>query len=241
VFHDDQHGTAVVLLAGLLNAVRLVGKKLEDLKVVVCGIGAAGIACTKMLKSAGIQHIIGVDRVGIIHRDAVYENKMWEQYAQFTNPDNIQGTLADAIQGADVFVGLSGPGVLTVDHLKSMAKDSIVFAMANPNPEIDPEIAEPYVRVLATGRSDYPNQINNVLCFPGIFRGALDARASEINEAMKLAAAKAIASVVSDDELHEQYIIPSVFNKNVVKAVRSAVAKAAYETGVARKEPREMF
>jgi malate dehydrogenase (oxaloacetate-decarboxylating) len=241
VFHDDQHGTAVVLLAGLLNAVRLVGKKLEDLKVVVCGIGAAGIACTKMLKSAGIQHIIGVDRVGIIHRDAVYENKMWEQYAQFTNPDNIQGTLADAIQGADVFVGLSGPGVLTVDHLKSMAKDSIVFAMANPTPEIDPEIAEPYVRVLATGRSDYPNQINNVLCFPGIFRGALDARASEINEAMKLAAAKAIASVVSDEELHEQYIIPSVFNKNVVKAVRSAVAKAAYETGVARKEPRELF
>jgi malate dehydrogenase (oxaloacetate-decarboxylating) len=241
VFHDDQHGTAVVLLAGLLNAVKIVSKKLEDLKVVVCGIGAAGIACTRMMHAAGIRNIIGVDRVGIIHRGNEYENKMWEAYAQFTNPDNLSGTLSEAIQGADVFVGLSGPGVLSIDHLKSMANDPIVFAMANPNPEIDPEEAEPYVRVLATGRSDYPNQINNVLCFPGMFRGALDARATEINEEMKLAAAKAIASVVTDAELHEQYIIPSVFNKNVVKAVRSAVAKAAAETGVARKEPRDMF
>ncbi|WP_430734268.1 NAD-dependent malic enzyme [Fodinisporobacter ferrooxydans] len=241
VFHDDQHGTAVVLLAGLLNAVKLVGKRLEDLKVVVCGIGAAGIACTRMILSAGVKQVIGVDRAGIINRNEEYTNSMWTHYAQFTNPDNLTGSLAEAIQGADVFIGLSGPGVLKIEHVKSMAKDPIVFAMANPNPEIDPEDAEPYVRVLATGRSDYPNQINNVLCFPGIFRGALDSRATCINEEMKLAAAQAIASVVSDEELHEQYIIPSVFNKKVVKAVRDAVVKAANRTGVARKEIRNIF
>ncbi|HZG59801.1 MAG TPA: NAD-dependent malic enzyme [Anoxybacillus sp.] len=236
VFHDDQHGTAVVLLAGLLNALKIVGKKLEDIKVVLTGIGAAGIACTKILLAAGVRNIIGVDRHGAIHRGVNYENPYWMEYAQITNPDNLSGTLSDVIKGADVFIGVSAPGILTVEDIKKMAKDPIVFAMANPVPEIDPELAEPYVRVMATGRSDYPNQINNVLCFPGIFRGALDCRAKEINEEMKLAAAQAIASVVTDEELSETYIIPSVFNNKVAERVREAVIKAAYRTGVARKE-----
>ncbi|NRD77285.1 NAD-dependent malic enzyme [Bacillus sp. BRMEA1] len=238
VFHDDQHGTAVVLLAGLLNALRITNKKKEDIKVVFTGIGAAGIACTKILLSAGVRNIIGVDKQGAIHRDTQYENPYWNEYANITNPDNLKGSLSDVIEGADVFIGVSAPGILSVDDVKKMAKDPIVFAMANPQPEIDPELAEPYVRVMATGRSDFPNQINNVLCFPGIFRGALDCRATEINEAMKVAAAEAIASVVSDDELNETYIIPSVFNEKVVKRVREAVIKAAHESGVARKEPR---
>ncbi|WEG12886.1 NAD-dependent malic enzyme [Pullulanibacillus sp. KACC 23026] len=238
VFHDDQHGTAVVLLAGLLNALRITNKKIEDIKVVFTGIGAAGIACTKILLSAGVRNIIGVDREGAINRDVQYDNPYWNTYAERTNPENLKGTLSEVIAGADVFIGVSAPNILTVEDLKSMAKDPIVFTMANPNPEIDPELAEPYVRVLATGRSDYPNQINNVLCFPGIFRGALDCRAREINEEMKVAAAKAIASVVSDEELSETYIIPSVFNDRVVERVRAAVVKAAYETGVARKEQR---
>ncbi|MCI0182055.1 MAG: NAD-dependent malic enzyme [Acidibacillus sp.] len=236
VFHDDQHGTAVVLLAGLLNAVKLVGKKLEDLRVVVVGIGAAGVACTKILLSAGVKNVIGVDRHGVLVRSEHYENPIWSWYADHTNPELVHGGLDEAISQADVFIGLSGPGVLTIDHVKKMAKDPIVFAMANPFPEIDPEEAEPYVRVLATGRSDYPNQINNVLCFPGIFRGALDCRASVINEEMKLAAARAIASIVTDDELHEQYIVPSVFNKKISRAVSLAVIDAAIATGVARRE-----
>jgi malate dehydrogenase (oxaloacetate-decarboxylating) len=206
--------------------------------VVFTGIGAAGIACTKILLSAGIRNIIGVDKQGAINRDTHYENPYWNEYAKITNPDNLKGTLSEVIVGADVFIGVSAPGILTVEDVKCMAKDPIVFAMANPQPEIDPELAEPYVRVMATGRSDFPNQINNVLCFPGIFRGALDCRASEINEAMKIAAAEAIASVVSDEELNESYIIPSVFNEKVVKRVREAVIKAAHQTGVARKEPR---
>ncbi|NRD77338.1 NAD-dependent malic enzyme [Bacillus sp. BRMEA1] len=238
VFHDDQHGTAVVLLAGLLNALRITNKKIEDIKVVLTGIGAAGISCSKILLSAGVRNIIGVDKLGAIHRDVQYENEHWNEYAQLTNPDNLKGTLSEVITGADVFIGVSAPGLLTVEDVKTMAKDPIVFAMANPMPEIDPELAEPYVRVMATGRSDYPNQINNVLCFPGIFRGALDCRATEINEEMKLAAAKAIASVVSDEELSESYIIPSVFNDKVVELVRAAVVKAAQHTGVARKDPR---
>lgn len=236
VFHDDQHGTAVVLLAGLLNAIKIVGKKMEDLHIVVCGIGAAGVACSKILISAGVKNIVGVDRSGIIEHGVQYENPMWNWYAQNTNFENRKGDLMTAIDGADVFIGVSGPGVLKVEHLKAMAKDPIVFAMANPTPEIAPEEAEPYVRILATGRSDYPNQINNVLCFPGIFRGALDARASDVNEAMKLAAAKAIASCVPEDQLNEQYIIPSVFNKQVVKAVSKAVTEAAIKSGVARRE-----
>ncbi|NNU95413.1 NAD-dependent malic enzyme [Anoxybacillus sp. EFIL] len=236
VFHDDQHGTAVVLLAGLLNALKIVDKKIEDIKVVLTGIGAAGIACTKILLAAGVKNIIGVDRQGAIHRGVQYDNPYWNEYAHMTNPENISGTLSDVIAGADVFIGVSAPGILTVEDVKKMAKDPIVFAMANPVPEIDPEVAEPYVRVMATGRSDYPNQINNVLCFPGIFRGALDCRAIEINEEMKLAAAQAIASVVTDEELSETYIIPSVFNNKVAEKVREAVMKAAYQTGVARKD-----
>ncbi|MEW9671878.1 NAD-dependent malic enzyme [Ammoniphilus sp. 3BR4] len=236
VFHDDQHGTAVVLLAGLLNALKIVGKELKDIKVVLSGIGAAGIACTKMLLAAGVRHIIGVDRHGAINRLKDYENPHWKAYAQITNPYNATGSLSDVIEDADVFIGVSAPGILKVEDVKKMAKDPIVFAMANPVPEIDPELAEPYVRVMATGRSDFPNQINNVLCFPGIFRGALDCRAKEINEEMKLAAAQAIASVVTDEELSETYIIPSVFNDKVVEKVREAVVQAAYKTGVARKQ-----
>lgn len=240
VFHDDQHGTATVVLAGLMNAAKVVGKELSSLKVVVVGIGAAGCAISKMLMLAGITNIVGVDRQGIIERGKDYPgNAMWQWYAEHTNPENRHGSLDDAIAGADVFIGVSGPGVLKVEHVKSMARDPIVFAMANPTPEIDPEEAAPYVRVMATGRSDYPNQINNLLCFPGIFRGALDCRARQINDAMKLAAAQAIASVVSDDELHEEYVIPSVFNKRVADVVAKAVEAAAHETGMARRERRE--
>ena len=237
VFHDDQHGTAVVVLAGLMNAARVVGKELTDLRVVVCGVGAAGVAISKMLMLAGITNIIGVDREGIIERGKEYPNNvMWQWYAEHTNPENRHGTLDDAIVGADAFIGVSAPGVLKVEHVKKMARDPIVFAMANPVPEIDPDEAAPHVAVLATGRSDYPNQVNNLLCFPGIFRGALNCRARQINDAMKLAAARAIASVVSDEELHAEYIIPSVFNKRVAEAVAQAVEQAAYETGVARRE-----
>lgn len=236
VFHDDQHGTAVVILAGVLNALKLTGKKLEDIKIVLTGIGAAGIACTKILLAAGVKNIVGVDRFGAINRDEKYDNPQWETYKNMTNPENLMGGLDDVIEGADVFIGVSAPGILTVDHLKKMARDPIVFALANPNPEIDPDVAEPYVRVMATGRSDFPNQINNVLCFPGIFRGALECRASAITEEMKIAAAQAIADVVSDDELSETYIIPSVFNQKVVEQVKKAVIRAAYQSGVARRD-----
>ncbi|WP_261301555.1 NAD-dependent malic enzyme [Paenibacillus andongensis] len=235
VFHDDQHGTAVVLLAGLLNAVKVVKKELSRCKIVVCGIGAAGIACTKMLLASGAVNIIGVDREGAIVRGDMYSNPAWQWYADNTNPDRLRGTLSEVISGADIFIGLSGPKVLSVADVKKMAQDPIVFAMANPTPEIAPEEAEPYVRVMATGRSDYPNQINNVLCFPGLFRGVLDCRASRITEEMKLAAASAIASVVSEEELNEYYIIPSVFNQMVVEKVREAVISAAYQSGVARR------
>lgn len=235
VFHDDQHGTAVVLLAGLLNATKVVGKSLKDCKVIITGIGAAGIACTKILLSAGVKNIIGVDRQGAIVRDESYINATWQWYAEHTNPNLEKGLLSDVIANADIFIGLSAPGILKIKDIQQMAKDPIVFAMANPTPEINPEEAEPYVKVMATGRSDYPNQINNVLCFPGMFRGVLDCRASKITEEMKLAAANAIASVVSDDELSEYYIIPSVFNQFVVEQVKEAVIAAAYESGVARK------
>ncbi|WAH43610.1 NAD-dependent malic enzyme [Alicyclobacillus fastidiosus] len=236
VFHDDQHGTAVVLLAGLLNATKLVGKRLQDCKVVIVGIGAAGVACTKMMLAAGVTNVLGVTLDGILNRNQTYDIPMWNWYAEHTNPHNVTGTLDDAIEDADIFIGVSGPGVLSVEHLKKMASDPIVFAMANPTPEIRPEEAAPYVRVMATGRSDYPNQINNVLCFPGIFKGALKSRARTINEEMKLAAAHAIASSIREDELTEDYIIPSVFNQAVVKKVSDAVAKAAYDSGVARRE-----
>lgn len=237
VFHDDQHGTAVVVLAALINALKLVNKKPEDLKVVFAGVGAAGVACSKILMNAGVTNMIGCDRQGAIYkgrRDNMNFMKDW--YAEHTNPENEKGTIHDAMRGADVFIGLSGPGVVFVDDLKEMGRDPIVFAMANPTPEIMPEDAAPFVRVMATGRSDYPNQINNVLAFPGIFRGALDCRAREINEAMKLAAAHAIASIINQDELTPDYIIPSPFNREVPKAVAAAVIQAAQETGVARRD-----
>ncbi|QSF46916.1 NAD-dependent malic enzyme [Paenibacillus tianjinensis] len=237
VFHDDQHGTAVVALAGLLNALKVVGKELAECRIVVVGIGAAGVSICRLLLAAGAANIYAVDREGILSREQDYSNAEWQWLAGATNPEGITGGLTEAIRGADVFIGVSGPGVLTVEQLRSMASDNIVFAMANPSPEIEPELAEPYVRVLATGRSDYPNQINNVLCFPGIFRGALDCRAKTVNLEMKLAAARAIASVVHHDELNEQYIIPSIFNEKVVEQVRLAVIKAAVSTGMARRIP----
>ena len=239
VFHDDQHGTAVVLYAGLLNALKLTGRTLAAARIVVCGIGAAGTACTKMLLAGGAANIIGVDRSGILSADNTYDNPSWQWYAEHTNPERVSGGLAEAVAGADVFIGVSAGGILTREHVLSMAPDPIVFAMANPEPEIRPEKVEDIVSVFATGRSDYPNQINNVLCFPGIFRGALDCRASTINEAMKLAAAEAIASVITDNELSRMYIIPSVFNTRVVEEVRRRVIDAARLSGVARRQSRE--
>ena len=239
VFHDDQHGTAVVVLAALLNALKIVKKDRKRLKVVVSGVGAAGTAVVKILLALGVRNIIGVDEHGTIHRGRkVGMDFMKSWVAEATNPQNVRGKMADAIKGADVFIGLSVPGVLTVKDVKSMARDRIVFAMANPVPEISPEAAEPHVRVLATGRSDYPNQINNVLCFPGFFRGLLDSRARTVNDEMKLAAAHAIAACVGKSELGPEYIIPSVFNKHVAPAVAHEVVRAAQKTGVARRRPR---
>lgn len=237
VFHDDQHGTAVVVLAALINALKIVGKKMEEIKVVVNGIGAAGVACSKIVMAAGVKNIVGCDTTGALYAGRT-ENMNWvkDWYARNTNPEKEKGTVHDVIKGADVFFGLSAPGTITVEDLKKMAKDPIVFAMANPVPEIMPEDATGHVAVMATGRSDYPNQINNVLCFPGIFRGALNCRASRINEAMKLAAAEAIAGIIGEDELHPDYIIPSVFDRRVGEAVAARVEDAAYATGVARRE-----
>jgi len=235
VFHDDQHGTAVVVLAALINALKLVDKRMEDLKVVVSGVGAAGVACSKILLNAGVRNIIGCDRSGAIYRGRTDNmNVMKDWYAEHTNPEGIRGGLSETISGADLFLGLSGPGTLSVANVQLMAPRAIVFAMANPTPEIMPEDAGPYVAVMATGRSDYPNQINNVLAFPGIFRGALDCRATAITESMKLAAARAIAATVSDQELRPDHIIPSVFNTAVAPAVSTAVRAAAIEAGVAR-------
>ncbi|MCR8843711.1 NAD-dependent malic enzyme [Paenibacillus sp. SC116] len=239
VFHDDQHGTAVVLYAGLINALKLVKKRIEDVKIVVNGIGAAGVACSNILLKAGCKNLIGVDIDGAIVRTNTYEQDSWNQFAQRTNPNLESGSLADVIKGADVFIGLSRGGLLKREHVLTMAERPIVFAMANPNPEIAPEEAVDIVAVLATGRSDYPNQINNLLCFPGIFRGALDCRASTINEEMKLAAAEAIAATITDKERNSSYIIPSVFNPTVVENVRKRVIEAALETKVARRVPRE--
>jgi malate dehydrogenase (oxaloacetate-decarboxylating) len=237
VFHDDQHGTAVVVLAALINALKLVGKQMDEIKVVVNGVGAAGVACTKIIMSAGVKNIVGCDQTGALYRGR-RENMNWmkDWYAQNTNPNNEQGTIHEVIKGADVFFGLSVPGVIDQEDVKQMAEKPIVFAMANPVPEIMPEDAAPYVAVMATGRSDYPNQINNVLSFPGIFRGALACRAARINEEMKLAAAYAIAGIISDSELHPEYIVPSVFDKRVAEAVAREVEAAAYSTGVARRE-----
>jgi malate dehydrogenase (oxaloacetate-decarboxylating) len=235
VFHDDQHGTAVVVLAALINALKIVGKKIEDLRVVVNGVGASGVACAKIMMAAGAANIIGCDSKGIVHegREGLNPSKQW--FAEHTNPEGRTGDLSDAVRDADLFLGLSVPGVLTVEHLESMNEDPIVFAMANPDPEIRPEVAFGHARIIATGRSDYPNQINNVLCFPGIFRGALDVRAREINEDMKLAAAEAMAAVIPDEERSEDYIIPSVFDERVAPAVAEAVAETGKETGMARR------
>jgi malate dehydrogenase (oxaloacetate-decarboxylating) len=235
VMHDDQHGTAIVLLAALINSLKLVGKKMADATVVVLGVGAAGGACAQLLLSAGVGDVIGVGRKGAFVRGKRYENPIWQWIADNGNKHAREGSLADALKGADVFVGLSSPNVLSPEAVKGMAKDPIVFAMANPVPEIAPEIAEPLVAVMATGRSDYPNQVNNLLAFPGVFRGALDVRAHSINERMYLAAAHAIAGVIHDDELSSEYVVPSVFDKRVVEAVRLAVSAAALESGVARR------
>ncbi len=237
VFHDDQHGTAVVVLAALINAVKIVDKRPQELRVVLSGVGAAGGACARILLSWGVRDIVGVDEYGIVHagREAGRGDASKDWFAEHTNPRGLRGGLDEAIEGADLFIGVSVGGVLKVEHLKKMARDPIVFAMANPDPEITPEAALPHVRVMATGRSDYPNQINNVLCFPGMFRGVLDARASAINEEMKLAAAHAIAARVTRHELNEEYIIPSVFNRAVARDVAKAVAAAAARTGVAQR------
>jgi malate dehydrogenase (oxaloacetate-decarboxylating) len=239
VFHDDQHGTAVVTMAALFNALKIVGKNLEDLRVLVVGLGAAGVAVTKMMLESGVTHVIGCDRQGALstaredyERGEMSEIKRW--YAENSNPDRLQGGPADVIEGCDLFIGVSGPGIIEAEDLGKMADDAIVFAMANPNPEVMPEEAGPYVRIMATGRSDYPNQINNVLAFPGIFRGALDAGAPRITEEMKLAAAQGIADVVAPDDLSEDYIIPSVFDRDVAPAVARAVIEEARRDGIAR-------
>jgi malate dehydrogenase (oxaloacetate-decarboxylating) len=236
VFHDDQHGTAVVVLAAAINALKVVGKRMGEIKVVVAGTGAAGTACAKMLAAAGVKRIVGCDITGAVYRgrEGLNEGQRW--WAEQTNQEGLRGQLSDVIGGADLFLGLSAPGVLSVEALKKMAADPIVFALANPTPEIMPEEAAPYVKVMATGRSDYPNQINNVLAFPGIFRGALDCRAADVNEEMKLAAAEAIAAAIGEEELGADYIIPSVFNRRVSRLVAAAVEEAARRTGVARRE-----
>jgi malate dehydrogenase (oxaloacetate-decarboxylating) len=235
VFHDDQHGTAVVVLAALINSLKIVDKDFEDIRIVVNGVGASGVACAKIIMAAGAKNIVGCDSKGIVHegREDLNESKRW--FAENTNPEGRTGDLPDAVAGADLFLGLSAPDVLTLEHIESMKEDPILFAMANPDPEIRPEVAMEKARIIATGRSDYPNQINNVLCFPGIFRGALDVRAREIDEPMKLAAAEAIAGVIPAEDLSEDYIIPSVFDERVAPAVAEAVANRAKETGMARR------
>ncbi len=239
VFHDDQHGTAVVVMAALLNAVKLTGKSLEELRVLIVGLGAAGIAVTKILLAAGVRNIIGADSRGALHVQredyldgSMNEIKRW--FAESTNPECRAGAPAQVIDGEDLLIGLSGARTLPAEALARMAEDAMVFAMANPNPEVSPEDAAKYARIVATGRSDYPNQINNVLCFPGVFRGALDVRAPAITERMKMAAAHAIAATVADEELREDYIIPSVFNRDVAPAVAAAVADEARAAGTAR-------
>ncbi len=236
VFHDDQHGTAIVILAGLLNAARVVGKELKDLRVVISGIGAAGTAATELLLEAGVTDIVGYDREGPLVRTREYPHRpSWNRYAARTNPHLRDGSLHDIMTGADVFIGVSSGNLLSVEDVEAMAPNPILFVMANPTPEIQPELVQAPGRVLATGRSDYPNQINNVLCFPGLFRGLLDSRARRITTRMKLKAAEAIASVVRPEELSAEYIIPSVFNKEVALRVAGAVSRAAEEEGVARR------
>jgi len=235
VFHDDQHGTAIVVLAGIINALKVVNKKIQDITVVVNGAGAAGTAISKLLLSSGVKNLIACDKVGILYRGIENVDEAKKELAKVTNKDNIQGNLADALVGTDVFIGVSAPGIVTQDMVRSMNKDSILFAMANPTPEIMPDEAKAAgARVIGTGRSDFPNQVNNVLAFPGIFRGALDVRAKEINEKMKIAAAYAIASMIKEEDLNDNNVIPNALDKNVAKNVADAIKKAAIESGVAR-------
>ena len=241
VFHDDQHGTAVVVLAALINSLKIVQKRPEDLKLVVLGVGAAGVACARIMLNFGVQNIIGFDRTGAVYpgRDNLNVAKEW--FAANTNPKGFQGSLDAAMRGADMFLGLSGPRTLTAEQVESMAPDAIVLALSNPEPEIMPELIQGKARVIATGRSDYPNQVNNVLCFPGLFRGTLDSGAHDITEEMKLVAARAIAEVIPDDQLTEEYILPSVFNEAVGRNVAQAVAEEARRTGNVRKAGPRIF
>lgn len=235
IFHDDQHGTAVITLAGVINALKLVGKKLDEVKIVTSGAGAAGIAIIRLLISMGLKNVIMTDRKGAIYEGRDGLNPIKEEMAKITNYNHEKGTLAEVIKGADIFIGVSAPGTLTPDMVRTMAKEPIIFACANPTPEIFPDEAKAAgAAVVSTGRSDYPNQVNNVLCFPGIFRGALDVRASDINDEMKVAAAYAIAGLVSDEELNADYILPAAFDPRVKDAVAAAVAEAARKSGVAR-------
>ena len=235
IFHDDQHGTAVITLAGVINALKLVGKKLDEVKIVTSGAGAAGIAIIRLLISMGLKNVIMTDRKGAIYEGRDGLNPIKEEMAKITNYNHEKGTLAEVIKGADIFIGVSAPGTFTPDMVRTMAKDPIIFACANPTPEIFPDEAKAAgAAVVSTGRSDYPNQVNNVLCFPGIFRGALDVRASDINDEMKVAAAYAIAGLVSEEELNADYILPAAFDPRVKDAVAAAVAEAARKSGVAR-------
>ncbi|PIH04650.1 NAD(P)-dependent malic enzyme [Clostridium combesii] len=235
VFHDDQHGTAIVVLAGVINALKVVNKKIEDVKVVVNGAGAAGTAITKLLLSLGVKNLIVCDKIGILYEGIENVDDAKKELSKVTNPENIKGTLADALIGADVFIGVSAPGIVSKDMVKTMNKDSIIFAMANPTPEIMPDLAkEAGAKVIGTGRSDFPNQVNNVLAFPGIFKGALDVRAKEINEEMKIAAAYAIASMIKDEDLNEDNVIPYALDRSVADNVAKAIKEAARKSGVAR-------
>ncbi|NLN14196.1 MAG: NAD-dependent malic enzyme [Tissierellia bacterium] len=237
VFHDDQHGTAVVVLAGVINALKVVGKKMEDVKVSISGAGAAGVAIAKLLLNAGVKDVIVCNSRGILDENDERLDPIRRELVATSNKEKRKGTLADAMAGTDIFIGVSAPNIVTKEMVESMNEDPIVFAMSNPVPEILPEVAkEGGVRVMGTGRSDFPNQINNVLAFPGIFRGALDVRARDINEEMKIAAAHAIAGLVSDEELNEEYVIPKAFDERVAPAVAKAVAEAAIKSGVARKK-----
>ncbi len=235
VFHDDQHGTAVVVLAAALNALKVVGKDITEIKAVVNGAGSAGMAIARLLVSRGLKNLIMCDKYGSLYRGNAQMNDEQAKLADLTNPDNLDVDLKGAVKGADLFIGVSAPNILTEEMVKSMAKDSIIFAMANPTPEIMPDIAKKAgAKVVGTGRSDFPNQINNVLAFPGIFRGALDVRASDINDEMKIAASEAIASVIRDDELNENMIIPDAFDERIARNVARAVSRAAVKSGVAR-------
>lgn len=237
VFHDDQHGTAIVVLAALMNCTKIIRKSLHALKIVIAGAGAAGTACCKLLMAVGVRHIIMCDSSGILYRGRKKNmNSVKRWLADQTNPKKIKGSVSQAIENADVFIGVSSPNIISVKDIKKMSRNPVVFALANPEPEIDPEDALPHAKILATGRSDYPNQINNMLCFPGIFRGLLDVQAYCLNDEIKLAAAKAIASVIAKSELSEDYIIPSIFDRGVVSAVASAVEDAARRTGLARRK-----